>query len=72
VSEPANNICSCQDLQQMRGDRTLIQRTNTGQGWLLAGVNNGTATNGAANQPTEFREYTTIRFCPFCGGEILW
>ena len=56
----------------MRENRTLIQRTNTGLGWLLAGVNNGNAIDRAATMPTEFREYNTIRFCPFCGGEISW
>jgi hypothetical protein len=68
MSESTNNICSCQPLQQMKRDNTLLHRLDTNLGWLKAGINDGTAE--LDNIPCI--EYTTIKFCPFCGGEISW
>jgi hypothetical protein len=68
MSESANNICSCEALQQMRSDKTLYYQTDSKLGWLIAQVNDGTGINDDAKH----REYTTIKFCPFCGGEISW
>jgi hypothetical protein len=65
-----NNTCSCQALQQMRRDQTLFRHTETGLGWLIAQVNDGTGIGDDAAVP--HIAYNTIRFCPFYGGEISW
>ena len=70
MAESTNNTCSCQSLQQMRRDQTLFQHTETGFGWLIAQVNDGTGIKDDTEVP--HIAYNTIRFCPFCGGEISW